>query len=497
MFWRSNHKVASLPPASGVTVITAKPVSARKPGPLAQAPQKTTGATQSTLEPAYPKIVQDGAVEKFRPQEVCEKVTQAEPLSPPSERQEEEEHDVEAPASCEPGRFEEAPVDAREEGDEAETLVQATGEETLENVEDQLYPDGEEMDTWDSVMERKADGKTDDAATDGGDKRQHAEPEDDISAKEQRVEGKVFDEETHVETDVDAEPPLSDNDDSQNVSVSWRTEVESDNTLADTRPLIQYRNEEREAGDTGTWSEGRRFGTMEDLCEDAGGDVLDEDYDLGYARDHDPAREMADPTDEELHTDRLLEEELDLLCTDGYSAHFASWQHRREKAEEQEAAESEEAELILHPHEKLLASPAGAETQEDDEAEELGPEEEQIHDFPDSPSEPEEDVPELKEGRASATSAADFPDWENLSEAEDEAAHRDDEAAEASPDAVHEDEEQAQDVSELGASPDDVRLRAAEPSFAELNGEAPAAVKQLLHSGEADGESWSSGEEPM
>ncbi|KAF3839127.1 hypothetical protein F7725_017844 [Dissostichus mawsoni] len=35
----------------------------------------------------YPKILQDGAVENFRPQEVQEKVTYAEPLSPPNEQE--------------------------------------------------------------------------------------------------------------------------------------------------------------------------------------------------------------------------------------------------------------------------------------------------------------------------------------------------------------------------------------------------------------------------
>ncbi len=41
----------------------------------------------ATLETPYPKILQDGAVENFRPQEVHERVTYAEPLSPPNEQE--------------------------------------------------------------------------------------------------------------------------------------------------------------------------------------------------------------------------------------------------------------------------------------------------------------------------------------------------------------------------------------------------------------------------
>ncbi|KAK2909755.1 nestin [Channa argus] len=288
------------------------------------------------------------------------------------------------------------------------------------NVEDKLYPDGEEMDTWDCVIEKKADLKTDDETTNEEAKRQHAEPEEDISAREpghekteirqhfatdiqdNNVVSSVMD--THIYDDVqhaalDQEHVLlsdkdDDEEDSQNVSMSWRMEVEGDsyaqdNTLADTRPLIRYKSDETDAntqashmdesessdgeqekkiGEVGTWSEGKskKFGTMEDLCEEAEGEALDEEYDMGYTHTEDRnverrlttdeyVRLEADteepeeaiknvyegqlseeteefieakvPTnidyDEQLEIDRLVEQELENLSTESYSAHFA------------------------------------------------------------------------------------------------------------------------------------------------------------------------------
>lgn len=299
------------------------------------------------------------------------------------------------------------------------------------DVEDKLYPDGEEMDTWDSVIERKTDVKRDDGITNDGRKGQHAEPEEDISAREavneQRggirkdlataeqqdnaVTSSVVDTQAdnkeHVALKQElALPPNNeeedDEEDSQNVSMSWRTELEGDsyaqdNTLADTRPLIRYKSDETDANTqvshmdesessegeqgkktgetgTGTWSESKskKFGTMEDLCEEVEGETMDDEYNLGYTQikdgdidgttyscainenaiqvnDKESAEEMIGDGseghsdeeteelmedmvctnaehDEELETDKLVEQELENLCTDSYSAHFAQQQ---------------------------------------------------------------------------------------------------------------------------------------------------------------------------
>lgn len=518
----------------------------------------------STWDTPYPKILQDGAIENFRPQEVHEKVTYAEPLSPPNEQeahnetfvdQEEEdnwnnvggelteEKTVESVVSYEvesglsskrhvnddiiqhqfqttpsltsyhERRTEElcgfsfesdkdgpckmlaaeqelkAPNDAliekeyidekveyvKEETSDSETeavleptfesrtsspLSECEPEESVFNqvtdfsqdenilkeeafeikqekscsmvgnqmeVEDKLYPDGEEMDTYDSVMERKVDLKMDDDIKKHETNKKHAEPEEDVSVREEGHNNKETRQDfaTNVQQDdnmasslidaqVDyrqhAEPgeehsPLPDDeeedendeeDDSPNVSMSWKTEVESDsyaldNTLADTRPLIRYKSDdtdantqashmdesessegeqEKKVGETGTgeWSEdkSKKFGTMEDLCEEVEGEALDEEYDLGYAHiedrdaghgmtvsehttpvnDDEVTEEMIEkvdegesdeeteqlakpmvPTyvdyDEELETDRLVEQELENLSTDSYSVRFA------------------------------------------------------------------------------------------------------------------------------------------------------------------------------
>uniref|UniRef100_A0A3Q2P2I9 Nestin-like n=1 Tax=Fundulus heteroclitus TaxID=8078 RepID=A0A3Q2P2I9_FUNHE len=275
--------------------------------------------------------------------------------------------------------------------------------------EDTLYPDGEEMDTWDSVIERKVSEKIGDGAIKEGNK-QHAEPEEDISAKELELAGNMASvlpqvvekchtmlEPEHVPSpDKEDKEDEEDEEDSQNVSVSWRTELESDsyaqdNTLADTRPLIRYKSDDTDANTqashvdeyessegeqekkvgevgAGTWSDGKpkTFGTMEDLCEDVEEETVDDDYNLGYThvegRDYDHGKtgseygilvndaenvegvvlsgieghseeEAEDLTgatvrtnedyDEELETDRLVEQELENLSTDSYSTHFA------------------------------------------------------------------------------------------------------------------------------------------------------------------------------
>ncbi|XP_040899619.1 nestin [Toxotes jaculatrix] len=563
----ARHKTASLSPLRVITGTAATPLCSRRPVTFSETPKNSKPADaevtkSATWEIPYPKILQDGAVENFRPQEVQEKVTYAEPLSPPNEQEasapetsgdkevEEEwksvddetpeetvvqsvvsyqtesevshhqfttpnltpyyvrekekacvisdesdkdvtsegpaeNEDVQPPLSpadawgkkegignivehvqeetsdseteavlepalesgtsspvsvCEPGEsvFNQLTDFSRDENSSkdgaAETRQEINNKSTTgtneTDVEYKLYPDGEEMDTWDSVIERKVDltdnGKQKDEAI-----RQHAEPEEDISARELEhkkreisqdfatdtqeddnvasavMDTKVDDDEQQAVVHQDNAPPPhkdeedddDEEEDSQNVCVSWRTELESDsyaqdNTLADTRPLIRYRSDETDAntqashmdesesseGDqekkigeagSGMWSDdkSKRFGTMEDLCEEAEGEALDEEYDLGYTHTEDKdvdysmtvsehatsgnntehaegmietvSEEYSDeeteeftkpvvPTnvdyDEELETDRLVEQELEHLSTDVYSAHFAQQQ---------------------------------------------------------------------------------------------------------------------------------------------------------------------------
>lgn len=566
--YQTHQKITSLSSVCGVTgtgptAITAKPVYYSKPITFNETPKISKGTADETWETTYPKILQDGAVENFRPQEVYEKVTHAEPLSPPNEQEapamtpgdkedeenfdnvhvetpeespvveslvsyqvesgfssepifkdegshhlfttssltpdvvtatekpcglsdesdkdvyfeqpaekedlqeqchapidaydsvaEEVEHvqdetsDSETEAVCEPTfasrtssptsecepeesvfnnqltdfrQDENIPNDGRVERERQEVSSSQVGTKETD-VEDKLYPDGEEMDTWDSVIERKVNVETDDGITKDEEKGQHAEPEEDISGIEPVHEKREVRQDftTEVQEDMVATAGMDtqeddedvqhvtldqeivllsdkeddEEEDSENVSVSWRTEVESDsyaqeNTLADTRPLIQYKSDETDAnashmdesesseveqekkiGETGTWSEGKskRFGTMEDLCEEAEGEALEEEYDLEYTHPEDrdghspttslyaasmndtekaeemikkvdeghstdeseePSKPMV-PTnvdhDEELETDRLVEQELENLCTDNYSAHFAQRQ---------------------------------------------------------------------------------------------------------------------------------------------------------------------------
>lgn len=565
---RKTTSLSSIRSIAEPTVMSTTLFLSRKPVTSNETPKTSekcadTGAGKAeTWETPYPKIMQDGAVENFRPQEVCEKVTYAEPLSPPNEPETnakapsgDEEADwndvdvkcsderpvVESVVSCqvestlsaeqsfndevgcqqftvpsytpyhanlkeEPSSFPDEsdedvaflgeaeeqymqpdPLDAcvrevytdkdeghiQEESSDSETEAvleptpesrpsspesqcvfnQAVDKNLDENVtndidpteikqeiscsmieanqmdvEDKLYPDGEEMDTWDSVIERKTDVKKDDCITNDEVIGQHAEPEEDISAREQVNEqkgsimqdfatvvqqgnimtssliDKQADDQEHAALEQELAPPPDnegddDDEDSQNVSMSWKTELEGDsyaqdNTLADTRPLIRYKSDETDANTqashmdesessegeqekkigetgTGTWSESKakKFGTMEDLCEEVEGETMDDEYNLSYTHikdgDDDDSTTVSERViqvndkesaeegirdgseehsdeeteeitehmvpanvayDEELETDKLVEQELENLCTDSYSAHFAHQQ---------------------------------------------------------------------------------------------------------------------------------------------------------------------------
>lgn len=229
-----------------------------------------------------------------------------------------------------------------DDGGEVGTLTQEA------DAEERLYPDGEEMDTWDSVIEKRVDLKS----ADGGlkqdkDTHEHAEPEEDISARlpdikekdwgqdvdveEQRVETHPVVESADKGSPADSNIPYHEEDeeeDSQNVLMSWRTEVEGisdaqDNTLADTRPLIRYKSDEadantqashaddsessseaeqekKKAGELRTWAEGKtqRSGTMEDLCEEVEEEeVLDEQYQMRYTHLKDRDTVLAETED--------------------------------------------------------------------------------------------------------------------------------------------------------------------------------------------------------
>ncbi|XP_056141832.1 nestin [Lampris incognitus] len=250
-----------------------------------------------------------------------------------------------------------------------------------EEFEDKLYPDGEEMDTWDSVIERRVDMEKDKKVDEI--KPQHIEPEEDISAGEQeakehernrdvtsvtqyddsnltssltdttlRKDGqpeKAFPNQQHVSLS-NKEDEDNDEEDSQNVSVSWRTELESDsyaqdNTLADTRPLIRYKSDEMDANaqafvdvsnssegeedhkvgeiGSGNWSESKskRSGTMEDLWEEAGGEILDDEYDLDYTHtaDLDASHGRAPGLQSPLADGKLVEVEMNRKVMDRHS----------------------------------------------------------------------------------------------------------------------------------------------------------------------------------
>ncbi|KAG7283403.1 hypothetical protein CRUP_000929 [Coryphaenoides rupestris] len=349
-------------------------------------------------------IQPNGTEEHFRPQEVHEEVTYAEPLSPPNEQEalcealvtrRDEKHtdvdnelrasgdtsDSETEAVLEP-TLDSNTSDPASEGEPEESIFDqvvfnqeedASGihgdgsqlHKVQSEVEDKLYPDGEEMDTWDSVIERKvALQKEHSLEMDTG----HGEPEENREPKE-----------------------------------PGEQEVTQDNTLADTRPLIRYKSDETdgntqashcdesessdgedkmEAGETGSgiWSDSKskRFGTMEDLCEETEEEAEEVDYDMIDAPgddQHDVVtkgrtmlrtdgnedreqsqvamkvdREHSDEETEDLSqlvtpkmysdvnadysedledVDRLVELELEGLTTATYSAHFA--QHQASK----------------------------------------------------------------------------------------------------------------------------------------------------------------------
>ncbi|XP_049587811.1 nestin [Syngnathus scovelli] len=362
----------------------------------------------------YPKILHDGAVEKFRAQEVDEKVTYAEPLSSPGEEEHPDEggeeeyggklHSVAPPLDKEISQQQHvlemteetfsssaiAPVEACLVVDEQEITsrsgTEAILEPTLEsrtstsqcdlNPEDMaeisqeisystlgtsvaegvdlLYPDGEEMDTWDSVVEKKIRVESSEPKLEA--ESQYAEPEEDILTRRSELSR----EETKKQEEIwsrreERSPDINEEDeDSQNVSVSWRTELESDsyaqeNTLADTRPLIRYTSDDTDAntqashvdesessdGDAAgrAWNESKtkNFGTMEDLCEEVEEEVVE--YDLGYSQEASGLEKVseehldeeipADVDDVELETDRLVEQELENLSTESYVSHFA------------------------------------------------------------------------------------------------------------------------------------------------------------------------------
>lgn len=556
----ASRKTTSLSSVSGVTgrskaaVMSSPIVLARRPTTMTEAPKiprrdgDKDATTSAKLENVYPKILQNGAVEHFRPQEVDEKVTYAEPLSPPNEKEDldepraglkeedwinvsvppeektaesvvshqedsvlslgdeisqfttpnltpyhvkmtedpcgssdESEKDVPLNLSAEGEELQppDSPIEAWDDNkctgnDEEHVQVENSDSKTealLEpdvesrtsspasecesqdgvivpvmgisqddsifqgdkvklrreismvgtnetEIEDRLYPDGEEMDTWDSVIERKVDLKVH-AYVDKDEGKQYAEPEDDISVRKSEHREKQEEFVSGAQQDGSVEHSLVDaqkedtkeseegneqvlhsededdsngEEDSPNVSMSWRTELEGDsyaqdNTLADTRPLIRYKSDEtdantqashldesessegeqdKKAGESGgvTWSESKsmKFGTMEDLCEEVEGETLDEEYDLihPHSEDKDECGTLVNESenteegienvseahwdeemeeqrnspgvplevvyDEELETDRLVEQELESLSTDSYSAFFAQKQ---------------------------------------------------------------------------------------------------------------------------------------------------------------------------
>ncbi|XP_077384258.1 nestin [Festucalex cinctus] len=260
------------------------------------------------------------------------------------------------------------PVDVTEIRQEISDSTLGT---TVTEAVDLLYPDGEEMDTWDSVIEKKIHVESNEPKPEV--ERQYAEPEEDISTRrsEPSREEMMMQEEVIGLQRQEGSPHSDDenineeDDDSQNVSVSWRTELESDsyaqeNTLADMRPLIRYTSDDtdantqashvdesessdaeqdRKTGEEGgpAWSESKakNFGTMEDLCEEVDEEVVE--YDLEYSQetsglekttskvseDHLNEEVPAYVVDVDLETNRLVEQELENLSTDSYASHFA------------------------------------------------------------------------------------------------------------------------------------------------------------------------------
>ncbi|XP_062321445.1 nestin [Osmerus eperlanus] len=297
-----------------------------------------------------------------------------------------------------------------------------------EHLEDKVYSDGDEMDTWDQVMERNVPGKKENMNVENDEREtQRIALGEYVSAPEQEeldiknVVDSLIHQDSHMtleltDTDQDEEkdPEKANDDDSPNASSSWRTELEcdsyaQDNTLADTRPLIRYKSDEtdantqashieesessdcdegRKVGEAGTdaWgeSQSKRFGTMEDLCEEAVGETLDEEYNrdnpqtecmisgqageyvtpgIGEHADQilRDAEDQSDDETEELTErgestsrslehydeegiDKMVEKELEVLSISTYSARFQ--QHTAEGAEQTERVKANTTDML-------------------------------------------------------------------------------------------------------------------------------------------------------
>lgn len=314
-------------------------------------PNLTLCSSQETEEPTCASDDQVAFEEKSGNKDVLQSEAQdvsmmIQHVDKEVEHAQEETSDSETEAMLEP-TFESRPSSLDSEYEQVETIFnQVTDDSSKDHsvvkrqessssvvgtdkkeVEDKLYPDGEEMDTWDSIIEKKVNVQSDDEIK-NEEPKQHAEPEEDLSAKEpENIEAIRTDNVasslmlTQVDEGQDAmldqghaaSPDKEENyeEDSQNVSVSWRMELESDSyaqeiTLADTRPLIRYKSDDTDANTqashmdesessegeqdkkmdeagTGMWSDkSKTFGTMEDLCEEVEEETTDEDYNLGY-----------------------------------------------------------------------------------------------------------------------------------------------------------------------------------------------------------------------
>nr|XP_057909991.1 nestin [Doryrhamphus excisus] len=476
------------PPAAfnATRLLRYKPETNREPQKEPGKPDKEDKTTTAKQEIPYPKILQNGAVEEFRAQEVDEKVTYAEPLSPSGEEDKLPDGDVcedvvsveekaavslnhqsslppvsneiiqqqtssqeqtsdllglteetfSSSAECGQKETTGVPTEALAEevcakyqeetsSSETEALLEATPEsrtsspssqcDDAEEINiskkhtdemrqeisystsatneieavDMLYTDGEEMDTWDSVMEKKIYVEPNDPKPEA----EYAEPEESISARRSEpCREEMKEQEDHISNHHGEHSQCSNNhddedEDSQNVSVSWRTELESDsyaldNTLADTRPLIRYKSDETDAntqashveesessdgeqdqktGDPVAWSESKakNFGTMEDLCEEVEEEAVECEQE--YARLDNATSEASEVIldedvrstpvvpenvlyDEEIDTDRLVELELENLSTDRYASHFA--QHL-DNYNQVELPEDDENEMMM------------------------------------------------------------------------------------------------------------------------------------------------------
>lgn len=311
---------------------------------------------------------------------VIELQSESRTSSPVSEYEQEENRSA-LNVGAESNREENKMTDA---GDlQVETITQEADDD------ERLYPDGEEMDTWDSVMEKRVDLKNGVGALKREqDTSQHAQPEEDVSSRLQVVKEKDWRQDVDVEeqraevhsvvdtADKRSTPDLphheeDEDEDSQNVSMSWRTEVEGisdaqDNTLADTRPLIRYKSDEadtntqvshaddsesnseaeqekKQAEELRTWAEGKtqRSGTMEDLFEEVEEEEVLEDTDTVLAKteeapglkceevigSEEPVRSVAPPEpDVKPETENIAEQKLDNIDVFSYSVNVGQQQ---------------------------------------------------------------------------------------------------------------------------------------------------------------------------